>query len=73
MKYITEKKNFYKEGDIVYIEYWYKPTGKDKFLTPVKIEKIQGRKYLVSYSVEKSKIQNAPDELITSSRIISKK
>jgi len=72
MKYLTEKKNFYKEGDIVFIEYWCKPTGKEKIVTPVKIEKTQGRKYLVSHSVEKSKIKNAPDELIASNKIISK-
>jgi hypothetical protein len=72
MKYILEKNNFYNIGDIIYIEYWYKPTGKDRFITPVKILEIKGRKYTISHDVEKSKIQNAPDELIKPSQIISK-
>ena len=73
MDYIIEKKNFYKEGDTVLVEYWYKPSGKDKFITPVKITKKQGRKYLVSHNVDKSRIKNAPDELITPNKIIHKR
>ena len=41
-------------------------------ITAVKIKEKQGNKYLVSHLVKESKIQNAPDELITSSKIISK-
>ena len=70
MNYIIEKKNFYKEDDIILFEYWYKPIGKDRFITPAKIKERQGRKYLVSHSVENSKIKNAPDELITTDQII---
>lgn len=68
MNYLIESKNFYKEGDIILIEYWY-----NKMITPVKIIKKQGRQYLVSYSINESKIQNAPDELIASNKIIHKK
>jgi len=64
---ILEKRISYKEGDIVYIEYWY-----NKMITPVKIKEKKGKKFLVSHDVEKSKIQNAPDELIKPSQIISK-
>ena len=72
MDYIIEKKDFYKVGDTVFIEYWWKPTGKDKFITPVKIKEKQGRKYIVSHHVEKSRIKNAPDEIIPSNKIIHK-
>jgi len=64
---LLEKRISYKEGDIVYIEYWY-----NKMVTPVKIKEKKGKKFLVSHDVEKSKIQNAPDELIKPSQIISK-
>ena len=64
---LLEKKSAYDKGDIVYIEYWYK-----KMITPVKIKEKQGKKILVSHNNEKSKIQNAPDELIKPSQIISK-
>jgi hypothetical protein len=64
---ILEKRISYKEGDIVYIEYWY-----NKIVTPVNIKEKKGKKFLVSHDVEKSKIQNAPDELIKPSQIISK-
>lgn len=67
MNYILEYKSFYNIGDIVYIEYWY-----DKMITPVKIIKKQGRKFLVSHYVDKSKIKNAPNQLITKSMIIDK-
>ena len=67
MNFILEYKNFYNIGDIVYIEYWY-----NKMITPVQLKEKQGNKYLVSHNVEKSKIQNAPDELIKLSKIIDK-
>ena len=67
MNFLIEYKSYYKDGDIVYIEYWY-----DKMITPVKIKERQGKQYLVSHSIEKSKIQNAPDELIKRNKIISK-
>ena len=72
MDYIIEKKDFYKVGDTVLIEYWWKPTGKDRFITPVKIKEKHGRKYLVSHNADKSRIKNAPDELIASNKIIHK-
>jgi hypothetical protein len=64
---ILEKRISYKEGDIIYIEYWY-----NKMITPVEIKEKKGKKFLVSHNVDKSKIQNAPDELIKPSQIISK-
>ena len=64
---IFENKKPYNIGDVVYIEYWYK-----HIVTPVKINEIQGNKFLVSHNTEKSKIQNAPDELIRKNQIISK-
>ena len=67
MKYLIESKNYYNEGDIVYIEYWY-----NKMITPVKIKEKQGRTYLVSHNISESKIKNAPDEKIKASKIISK-
>ncbi len=66
MKFILEFKSFYKEGDVVLIKYWY-----NKMITPVKIIKSLRGKYLISHNIEKSKIQNAPDELIEKSKIIS--
>jgi hypothetical protein len=67
MKYLIEKRNYYNIGDIVFLEYWY-----NKMITKVRIKEIKGRKFLVSHNISDSKIQNAPDELITSSKIISK-
>lgn len=64
---ILEKKSSYKKDDVVYIEYWY-----NKMVTPVRILEKKGQKLLVSHDVEKSKIKNAPDELIKYSQIISK-
>jgi hypothetical protein len=64
---ILEKRISYKEGDIIYIEYWY-----NKMITPVEIKEKKGKKFLISHNVDKSKIQNAPDELIKPSQIISK-
>ena len=66
---LLEYKNFYKEGDIVLIEYWY-----NDMIIPVRIIEIVSKtKYKVSYDVEGSAIKNAPDEIIKSSDIIDKK
>jgi len=66
MKHLYEYKSFYKEGDIVLIEYWY-----NDMITPVKIlEKVSGRKLKVSHNIPESKIFNAPDEIIKTSDII---
>lgn len=66
MKHLFEYKSFYKEGDIVLIEYWY-----NDMITPVRIlEKISSRKFKVSHKLEQSKIFNAPDEIIKTSDII---
>ena len=67
MRYIVEFKQFYKTGDIIYIEYWY-----NHMITPVKIIETQGNKFLVSHNIDKSKIKNAPDEYIKRNKIISK-
>lgn len=66
MKFILEYKNFFQEGDIVQIEYWY-----NHMVTPVKILEKVGRKYLVSHNVPESKIHNSPDELIQKKDILS--
>jgi hypothetical protein len=66
MNYILEYKNFYKEGDIVIIEYWY-----NGMITPVSIVKqLSKRTYEVSHNNKYSKIKNAPNEIIKSSGII---
>jgi len=66
MKFLLEFKSFYKEGDIVLVEYWY-----NDMVTPVKIiEKVSKVSYKVSHNVPNSKIFNAPDEIIKSSDII---
>jgi hypothetical protein len=66
MKFILEYKSFYKEGDIVLIEYWY-----NDMITPVKIlKKISKKSYKVTHNVPNSKIKNAPDEIIKLSDII---
>jgi len=66
MKFLLEFKSFYKEGDIVVIEYWY-----NDIITPVKIvEKLSKVSYKVSHNVSNSKISNAPDEIIKSTDII---
>lgn len=73
MDFILEYKNFYKVGDIVKIQYWYKiimPNGLP-FITPVKILEKKGNKFLISHNISQSKIQNAPDEMIKTSQIIS--
>jgi len=69
MQFLLEYKSFYKEGDIVLIEYWY-----NDMIIPVRIiEKVSKTKYKVSYNVEGSAIKNAPDEIVKSSDIIDKK
>jgi len=66
MRFLLEFKSFYKEGDIVVIEYWY-----NDIITPVKIvEKLSKVSYKVSHKVSNSKISNAPDEIIKSTDII---
>jgi hypothetical protein len=66
MEFILEYKKFFKEGDKVLIEYWY-----NHMVTPVKILEKVGKKYKVSHNIYESKIQNAPDELVKNSEIIS--
>jgi hypothetical protein len=69
MQFLLEYKSFYKEGDIVLIEYWY-----NDMLVPVRIiEKASKTKYKVSHNIPESAIKNAPDEIIKSSDIIDKK
>lgn len=66
MRFLLEFKSFYKEGDIVVVEYWY-----NDIITPVKIvEKLSKVSYKVSHNVPNSKIFNAPDEVIKSVNII---
>jgi hypothetical protein len=65
MNFILEFKNYYKEGDIVLIEYWY-----NGMITPVKILEKNKRSYTVSHNTTHSTIFNAPDEVIKSSDII---
>ena len=66
MRFLLEFKSFYKEGDIVLVEYWY-----NDMVTPVKIlEKLSKVSYKVSHNVSNSKISNAPDEIIKSTDII---
>lgn len=68
MRFILEYKEFYKEGDIVLLEYWY-----NDMITKVKIvEKISKSRFRISHDVEGSDIRNAPDEIIKSSDIIDK-
>jgi hypothetical protein len=68
MKFILEYKAFYKEGDVVIIEYWY-----NDMLVPVRIiEKVSKSRFKVSHDVEGSAIRNAPDEVIKTSEILDK-
>lgn len=68
MQFIVEFKSFYKEGDVVLIHYWY-----NDMVTPVKIvEKVSTKKFKVSHNTPGSKIQNAPDEILSSSDFIDK-
>jgi hypothetical protein len=66
MKFLLEYSSFYKEGDIVLIEYWY-----NHMITPVKIIEKKSKKSLkVSHNISESKIKNAPDEIIKNTEII---
>ena len=66
MKFLLEFKSFYKEGDIVLIQYWY-----NDMITPVRIiEQVSKQKYKVSHNIPNSEIFNAPDEIIKKSDII---
>jgi len=66
MKYIKEYNSFQlNEGDNVIIHYWY-----NNMITPVQIVSKKGNKYLVSHDVDGSKINNAPNELVSKSDII---
>jgi len=65
MKFLLEFKSYYKEGDIVLIEYWY-----NDMVTPVKIIEKNKRSYKITHNIPESKIFNAPDEIIKSSDII---
>ena len=66
MKFLNEYKSFYKEGDIVLIEYWY-----NDMITPVKIlEKVSSRSFKITHNISQSKIFNAPDETIKTSDLI---
>lgn len=65
MNYLFEYKSFYKIGDKILIEYWY-----NNMITCAVIKDIVGRKLKISHNIEESKIQNAPDELISTSDVI---
>jgi hypothetical protein len=67
MNYLNEWRQFYNVGDNVLIEYWY-----NNMLTPVTIKDKKDKKWLVSHKTNNSKIQNAPDEWISSSDILDK-
>ena len=68
MKFILEYKAFYKEDDIILVEYWY-----NDMITPVRvIEKVSKSRFKVSHDVEGSAIRNAPDEIIKTSEILDK-
>lgn len=70
MKHILEYKSFYKEGDVILIEYWYHSEYVN-LITPVKIlEKISKVSFKVSHNVEGSDIKNAPDEIVKSKDIL---
>jgi hypothetical protein len=65
MNYLFEFKSFYKQDDIVLIEYWY-----NGMITPVKILEKVGRRYKITHNIPQSQIFNAPDEIISTSDII---
>jgi very-short-patch-repair endonuclease len=65
LKNILERKEFYKVGDKILIEYWY-----NGMITCVMIENIIGRTFKVTHKIPESRIFNAPDENIKSSDII---
>ena len=66
MDFILEYRIFYKSGDIVLIHYWY-----NRDVLPVKILEKVKNKYLVSYDIPQCELQNAPNQLIKGSDIIS--
>ena len=73
MKFLVEYKSFYQEGDIVLIEFWYKPENMDRIITPVQIIEKRGKSlFRVSHDNPHSKLRNAPDEIIKSGQIITK-
>lgn len=71
MKFLLEFNSYYKVGDIVLIEYFY-----NDIITPCIItEIISKQRYKVSHKLPKeskvkSKLFNAPDEIIKKSDII---
>ncbi len=65
MNYLIEFKSYYKEGDLVLIEYWY-----NSMITVVKILERNKNYFKVTHHIEQSEIFNAPDEVIKSSDII---
>jgi hypothetical protein len=65
MKNILERKEFYKKGDKVLIEYWW-----NDMITPVEVIEVIGRKLKISHNIPESKIKNAPDEIVKPSDII---
>lgn len=67
MKYLVERNELIKEGDIVWIHYWY-----NGMPTLVKILEKNKRTYKVTHNNKYSKIFNAPDEKINRSQIIQK-
>lgn len=67
MRFILEKRNFYKVGDKILIEYWY-----NDMLTICEITEIIGKRYKVTHNIKESEIFNAPDEIIKTSDIIDK-
>lgn len=65
MNYLIEFKSYYKEGDLVLIEYWY-----NSMITVVKILERNKNSFKVTHNIKQSEIFNAPDEIIKSSDII---
>lgn len=66
MNFLVEYKSFFKEGDIILIEYWY-----NNMITPCKVvEKVSNRSFKISHDISESKIKNAPDEQVKTSDII---
>jgi hypothetical protein len=65
MKFLLEYRQYFKEGDIVVIEYWY-----CDILTPVKIIDRIKNTLIVSHNIDGSDLKNAPDEKIRVSDVI---
>lgn len=59
--------NDYKEGDIVFINYWL--TGD---MTPVKLKEKKGGGFIVSHKVKNSNFFNAPDHFIKTKDIVGR-